>query len=577
MKGLMKYIKPHVLYIALTLVIKMIASLTELLIPMLLKSIIDEAVPARDHRGIFLLGGGMLACAAACLAFNFFANRMSAVSAGRITKSIRRDLFSKLGSLSSAQLDSLTIPSAVSRLTSDTYNVNQMLARIQRMGIRAPIMLIGGIAITMSMDPILALILLAMLPVIGVVVFFVTKKSVPLYTESQSVLDGMVSTLRENITGVRVIKALGKTEHEKERFDSVNRRLYDVDKRVGGIMAVTNPVSAAVLNVGLTLVVLVGAYRINAGSTEAGVIVAFLNYFTIIHMAMLGVTRIFIMLSKGEASAKRVSEVLAIEGGLAVDESLPVVRHGCHIEFDRVSFSYNKVRDNLREVSFRLGRGDTLGIIGATGSGKSTLINLLLRMYDPDRGCIRIDGRDLRSIPADELKCKFGVVFQNDFIMADSIYENIRYFRDIDRTEIERASRAACADDYISGYPEGFDHVLAQNGNDLSGGQRQRLLITRALASDPEILILDDASSALDYATDAKFRASLAREYSDTTQLIVTQRVSSVMHAELIMMLDDGEIVGMGTHAELMEQCAEYKKIADIQLGAMSAGGESDG
>jgi ATP-binding cassette subfamily B protein len=253
------------------------------------------------------------------------------------------------------------------------------------------------------------------------------------------------------------------------------------------------------------------------------------------------------------------------------------VRHDCHIEFDSVSFSYNKVRENVKDVSFRLGKGETLGIIGATGSGKSTLINLLLRMYDPDEGCVRIDGKDIRSLSSDELRCKFGVVFQNDFIMADSIYENVRYFREIERAEIERAARVACAEEYISNYPEGFDHVLAQNGNDLSGGQRQRLLITRALAQDPEILILDDASSALDYATDAKFRAALAEEYGDTTQIIVTQRVSSVMHAELIVMLDDGQIVCMGTHAELMESCEQYRKIADIQLCAMSAGGEANG
>ncbi len=577
MKGIIKYIRPYVAYIAFTLIIKTVASVTELFIPFLLKTIIDEAVPAGDSKQIFMLGGGMLFCAAACLTLNFLANRMSAISAGRITKTLRHDLFSKIGELSSAELDGLTIPSAVSRLTSDTYNINQMLARIQRMGVRAPIMLVGGVIITMSMDVTLSLVLIAMLPIISVVVYFVTKKSVPLYTESQGELDSMVSTLRENITGVRVIKALAKTEYEKERFDRVNRRLYDVDRRVGSIMAITNPVSSAVLNVGLTFVVLVGAFRINSGATDAGVIVAFLNYFTIIHMAMLGVTRIFIMLSKGEASAKRVSSVLDMKGGLEVDDSLPIVRKGAHIEFDGVTFSYNKVRPNAENISFMLGRGQTLGIIGATGSGKSTLINLLLRMYDPDEGCVRIDGRDLRSFEPKELKSKFGVVFQNDFIMADSIYENIRYFRDIDEDSIRHAARIACAEEYVNNYEDGYAHVLAQSGNDLSGGQRQRLLISRALASDPEILILDDASSALDFATDARFRAALKAEYSDTTQVIVTQRVSSIMNADLIIVLDDGKIAGIGRHEQLLETCGIYRQIADIQLSVATQGGDQRG
>lgn len=573
MKGILKYIRPYVPYISATVFIKTIASVTELFIPLLLETIIDNAVPEKDTAAIYFLGAAMLLCALVCLALNFVANRMSAVSAGKITKSLRTDLFAKIGELSAAELDSLTIPSAVSRLTSDTYNINQMLARIQRIGIRGPIMLVGGIIITMSMDIVLSLVLVAMLPIISVVVYAVTKKSVPLYVESQTVLDGMVSTLRENITGVRVIKALAKTEHEKQRFDSVNRRLYDVDRRVGSIMALTNPVSAAVLNIGLTMVVLLGAFRINSGAAEAGVIVAFLNYFTIILNAMLGVTRIFIMWSKGEASAKRVSAVLEMRGGLDVDTTLPQNNSGAHIEFDRVSFSYNKISNNADNISFKLYHGQTLGIIGATGSGKSTVIKLLLRAYDPDSGCVRIDGIDLRSIEPKELKSKFGVVFQNDFIMADSIYENIRYFRDIDEKSIKKAARIACADEYIEAYEDGYEHVLSQSGNDLSGGQRQRLLISRALASDPEILILDDASSALDYATDAKFRKALASEYSSTTSVIVTQRISSIMHADLIIVLDEGKIAGIGTHAELLCSCDIYKEIADIQL-SVEGGGE---
>ncbi len=575
MKGILKYIKPYYLYIALTLAIKTVGSVTELFIPFLLKKIIDDAVPAENAEDIYMFGCGMLLCALACLVLNFIANRMSAVSAGRITETLRHDVFSKISRLSAAELDSLTVPSAISRLTSDTYNINQMLARIQRIGVRGPILLIGGIIITLSLDTVLALVLVCMLPIISIVVYYVTKKSVPMYTESQEELDSMVSTLRENITGVRVIKALSKTEYEKERFDRVNRRLFDVDHRVGAVMAITNPVSTAVLNIGLTLVVLFGAFRINSGATQSGVIVAFLSYFTIILNAMLGVTRIFIMWSKGEASAKRVSAVLEMDGGLKTVSDCDIRHSDAHIVFENVSFSYNKVMPNAKDISFELYHGQTLGIIGATGSGKSTVLNLLLRFYDTDKGNIYIDGRDIRSIPEEELRARVGVVFQNDFIMADTVYENIRYFRDIPRDQIERAARAACAHEYITSHEEGYERVLAQAGNDLSGGQRQRLLISRALAADPDILILDDASSALDYATDAQLRKNLSEQFANTTSVIVTQRVSSIMYADLILVMDDGGVAGIGTHQALLESCPIYREIADIQLSV--EGGECNG
>lgn len=575
MKGIAKYIKPYTFFIILTVVIKTVASLTELFIPHMLEKIIDDAVPSGDRKRIFVYGGMMLVFALICLVTNFVANTMSAISSGKITRAVRRDLFKKLSHLSSAELDWLTIPSAVSRLTSDTYNINQMLSRIQKMGIRGPIMLIGGIVITLLMEPVLSLVLIFTLPIISFVVIKVTKKSVPLYQESQAELDNMVSTLRENITGVRVIKALGKSEYEKERFNRVNRRLYNVDTRVGGVMALTNPVTSAVLNIGLALVVLVGAFRVNSGEIRIGVIIAFLNYFTIILHAMLGVTRIFIMWSKGEASAKRISEVLAMQGGLSVIEMPDSENEDAHIEFRNVTFSYNKVKNNLHNVSFKLGRGQTLGIIGATGSGKSTLINLLLRSYDVDSGEIYIGKKNIKTMEPDALRGLFGVVFQNDFIMADTISENIRYFRDVDEMSITRAAKVACADEFIENYPEKYDHVLSQRGNDISGGQKQRLLIARALAKDPDILILDDASSALDYATDARFRRALRENYRDTTSVIVTQRISSIMHADVVLMLDDGCVIGMGTHEQLLESCDKYREIAEVQLSAM--GGAANG
>ena len=566
MEKLEKYLRPYWWYIALSMFIKFLGAAAELTIPYLMEIILDYKVPAGSRRDIYLYGGLMLLCAAACLGFNVIANRMSAVSSGKITRAIRHDLFAKLESFSPRQMDSLTTSSAVSRLTSDTYNINQLLARTQRLGIRAPILLLGGIAMMVSMDGLLSLVLIALLPVIGIVVYYVTRISVPLYTKQQTVLDRVVGTVQENITGIRVIKALSKTDYEKERFRKVNQELTDIDRKAGSVSAITNPTSTLVLNLGLTLVVVVGAYRVNGGAVRSGVIVAFLQYFTMILNAMLGITRIFVMFSKGQASANRVAAVLRAPEDLTVLPETQPEPDAPHIAFRDVTFSYNGRKPDLQHISFSLEHGQTLGIIGATGSGKTTLLLLLLRLYDPDSGTILIDGRDIRTIPPEVLREKFGVVFQNDFVAEGTAGDNIRFFRPIGDDAMAAAAEHAQAD-FLRERPEGMEREVQVRGNNLSGGQKQRLLIARALASNPEILILDDASSALDYATDARLRQALYRNYGDTTTVVVAQRVSSLRHADLILVLDDGQTIGAGTHEALMESCEEYRSIAMTQMG----------
>ena len=566
MLKLERYIRPYWGYIGLTVLIKLMGAVFELLIPWLMEIMLDHKVPAGDQAAIFLYGGLMLLCAAMCLCSNVLANRMSAKSSGRITRAIRHDLFNKLQHLSARQLDELTVSSAESRLTSDTYNVNQLLARIQRLGIRAPILLIGGIAMTMSMDWALAMILLAMLPVIAVVVYFVTKTSVPLYTEQQTVLDGVVRTLQENITGIRVIKALSKTEYEKQRFHDVNTKLTKVDMKAGIITAITNPVSSLTLNLGLTLVVVLGAWRVNSGEILSGVIVAFLQYFTMILNAMMGVTRIFVMWSKGEASAKRVAEVLSLPEDLTVMAAGEGETNAPHIEFRNVSFSYTGIGKNIDNLSFTLNHGQTLGILGPTGSGKSTIVSLLLRLYDPDSGSILLDGQDIRTIPEKGLRSRFAAVFQNDFLAEGTISDNIRFFRDIAQEDLVRAAQDAQAE-FIEEKEGGMNAEVSVRGNNLSGGQKQRLLIARALAGKPEILILDDASSALDYRTDADLRRALRQNYRNTTTVLIAQRISSLRHADLILVLSDGCVIGAGNHDQLMQNCDEYRIIAETQMG----------
>ena len=566
MAQLKRYLQPYWLYMIFAMLIKLLGAVLELQIPDLMESILDEKVPAGDLRSIYLFGGLMVLCAFGCLALNIIANRMSAISSGKITKAIRHDLFQKLENLSARQMDELTISSAESRLTSDTYNINQLLARLQRIGIRAPILLLGGVFMMLRMDATLSLILIALLPIIALVTYLVTKTSLPLYTRQQSVLDRVVRTVQENITGIRVIKALSKTDYEKKRFHTVNAELTAVDQKAGTVSAITNPTASLTLNLGLTLVVLVGAFRVNNGQMKPGVIVAFLQYFIMILNAMLGVTRIFVMWSKGEASAKRVAQVLQTPEDMAVAPASEVVQNPAHIEFQNVFFSYTGIGKNVDNLSFRLEKGQTLGILGPTGSGKSTILNLLMRLYDPDSGRILIDGRDIRTMPSSELRSKFGVVFQNDFIMEGTIADNIRFFRDIDEHTISTAAVHAQAE-FVQEKEGGMEFQVQVRGNNLSGGQKQRLLIARALAGNPEILVLDDASSALDYRTDAKLRLCLRENYRHTTTVLVAQRISSLRHADLILVLRDGAVIGAGTHEELMENCSEYSIIAQTQMG----------
>jgi len=563
---LMKYVKPHMWYIALTIAIKFVGTYAELWIPSIMETMLDDIVPTGNMQKIYSYGGLMLLCAAACLILNITANRMTAFSSGRITKSIRHDLFKKLQSLSARQMDELTISSAESRLTSDTYNVNNMMTRVQRMGIRAPILLVGGIIMLVQMDPVLALVMIVLLPVISIVIYAVSKKSLPLYTKQQSTLDDVVLVTQENITGIRVIKALSKTEHEKKRFDRVNTELSEISQKAGRVTAINGPATMAVMRVGLALVVLVGALRVNGGAIEPGVIIAALQYLTMIINATSGITRIFIMWTRGEASAKRVASVLELPVDMALEPQVEAEENAPHIEFRDVSFSYTGVGKNLDKLNFTLNHGQTLGILGGTGSGKSTILNLLMRLYDVDEGQILIDGKDIKTIPEAELRKKFGIVFQNDFITEGTIAHNIRFFRDLTDEQVHKAADCAQAA-FIAEKEGGMDAEVVIRGNNLSGGQKQRLLIARALAADPEILVLDDASSALDYQTDANLRRALRENYRNTTTVLVTQRVSSLQHADLILVLHDGEVIGAGKHKHLMDTCEEYQLIAKTQMG----------
>ena len=561
MKKTLVYLKPYSATAIQGLVVKFVGSIAELFLPLLLEYIIDDVVPAGDLGAVLWMGLAMLVCSLVAMFGNILANRLSVKAAANMTHDLRYDLFAKTSRLKSGQVDEITVPSLVSRLTSDSYYVNQMVARSLRLGIRAPILLIGGIILTFIIDWRLALVLLACVPFVIVAIIIITRKSIPCYFNLQRSGDDMVRAMQENISGVRVVKALSKEEYETRKFHEVSDRLARTELRANKIMSLTNPLATLILNLGLVAVIVVGALI----SSGAGVVLAFLSYFTIILNAMLGLSKIFVVLSRGIASADRIEKVLDMDERQEVEDR-PRDCEDCAVAFRDVCFSYNGVEDNLTDINFAVGKGETLGIIGATGSGKTTVINLMMRFYDVRSGGVYVDGEDVRSLPPEELRAKFGVAFQNDFLMAASVKQNIDYGRNLAEEDIKKGIECAQAQ-FVYSLEGGLEYSLAQKAANLSGGQKQRLTVARALAGNPQILVLDDSSSALDYETDAAMRKAIATEYPDTTKIIIAQRVSSVMNADKVLVLDDGRQIGYGTHAELMECCEEYRLIYRSQMG----------
>ena len=566
MKGILKYIKPYILQMVLGLIIKFTGTIMDLCLPWILAYMIDDIIPQNNVNLIFIYGVIMVICSIIAVTNNIIANRMASRVARDVTREIRHDLFVKISYFSNTQIDKYTIPSLISRMTSDTYNIQRLIGVMQRLGVRAPILLIGGVIVTLTLEPVLSLVLIATLPFVGIMVYYVSKKGVPYYSEFQMYVDKLVRIVRENIIGIRVIKALSKTEYEKSRFEKINKDTSDKEKKASIVMGISSPMMNFILNLGLSIVIIVGAFRVNSGTTEPGKIVAFLTYFTIILNAMLSITRMFVLYSKGSASAMRISEVLEEDEDIVIKNE-DYIESKYHIEFNNVSFSYNKDVNAISNINFKLKRGETLGIIGATGSGKSTIIKLLMKFYEVDEGKIRINGYGINGVDKNELHKKFGVAFQNDMIFENTIYENIKFGRDLRKEDIFRAAEYAQAKEFIENLREKYNEHLTSKGSNLSGGQKQRVLISRALAKKPEILILDDSSSALDYKTDSLLRKAINDNFKDTTTIIVAQRISSIKNADKIIVLEEGKIIGYGNHDELIKDCYVYKEISDSHMG----------
>ena len=584
MKFLWTYLRKYALRIAGVMGIKLSGTVLELLIPYVMEHLIDHVVPTRQLTSVLLWGLVMIVLALGVRFLNVNANRLSVRTAKEGAFEIRRDLFHAALNLSGSQFDQVSLPSLISRMTSDSYNVQSFMQSMQTIGIRAPIMLVGGIAITLTMDTGLASILCIMAPIMIVLVVFISLRGIPLYEQVQRGMDDIVRVMRENITGIRVVKALSREPREIRRFSSVNAETARRDIRAGLIMSLPGPVVTLFLNVGLTIVVLLGARRVNDGVTEPGVILAFLTYFNMILMGVMGLNRIFMMMSKANASARRIAEVVEKEPlllPLPAAEGARPPRPG-FIVFDHVSFNYDADSESvhsaqafagaqrqqcLADIDFVIPRGGSLGIIGATGSGKTSIVNLLMRFYDPQEGHVFVDGKDVRTLDPDDLHRRFGVVFQNDVIFADTVRENISFGRDLTEESLRSAARDAMAAEFIESYPDQYDHKAVIHGANFSGGQKQRLLIARALAAKPEILVLDDSSSALDYRTDALLRRAIREHYEPSALIVIAQRISSILSLDQIIVLDEGKIIGHGTHEQLLLTCPVYREIHETQMG----------
>lgn len=570
--------------VTICVVIKLFATLSELLLPYILEHIIDDVAPQGQLRLAVLWGLVMFAAALVCRQLNVAANHRAVDTAHKVSYDIRQELFRKTANLSGSQFDAFGLPSLISRMTSDSYNVQSAVQQLQSLCVRAPMLLIGGVAVALAMDASLATILVAMLPVLILVVFVVTAKGLPMYHQVQQRLDLVVRVMRENITGIRVVKALSKAEHEKRRFAQANQDMTDSDITAGTVMAIPSPFMQMCVNSGLALVVLIGAGRVNDGLMEPGVILAFLTYFNMINMGLMGLSRIFMTMSKAGASADRIDQILQTETDqrtLSANEALTPTGDE-FIRFEHVSFRYGEgsgdaadfageERENaLTDISFALKRGESLGIIGPTGCGKSTIISLLMRFYDVQEGGVFVDGKDVRTYQKDALRERFGVCFQNDMVFQDTLRENVRFGRDIDDAAFRAAIEDAMAAEYIDALADGPDHQAAIKGANLSGGQKQRLLVARALAADPDVLVLDDSSSALDYQTDAAMRRAIRQNHRETTLIMIAQRVSSIMGMTHILVMDNGRCVGYGTHEELLKICPAYRETYQVQMGEMA-------
>ncbi|MDQ0723811.1 ABC transporter ATP-binding protein [Paenibacillus amylolyticus] len=569
MMKLFSMLKPYRIPIIFILVLVLFQSLAELYLPTLMADIVNDGIIKGDIPYIWQIGGWMLVIAIGGTACSVIASYLSSRTAGGFAKQLRSRVFRHVENFSLQEFDKMGTASLITRTTNDITQVQNVLTMMLRMMIMAPLMCIGGIFMAVSQDAKLSTIFLVVLPVLGGAIALIGAKGLPLFKTIQKKLDRLNLVLREQLTGIRVVRSFNRGEHEKVRFNGANTELRDSSIKVNVLMATIMPVMMLVMNFSMIAILYFGGMRIDSGNMNIGALIAFIQYAMQIMFSLIMVSMIFVMIPRASASAERINEVLDMQPDLSNPEQPRGMKsmQGM-IEFDNVTFRYPGAENPaLSDISFTARSGETTAIIGGTGSGKSTLLSLIPRFYDVTEGSVRVNGTDVRELRQEDLRAKIGFVPQKAVLFTGTITENIRHGKD-DATmdEVVHAARTAQAENFITEMKEGYDSLIAQGGNNVSGGQKQRLSIARALVRRPEVYIFDDSFSALDFKTDAKLRAALKSETTEAAVLIVAQRVSTVMDADRILVMDEGRIVGSGTHKELLEHNEVYREIVSSQL-----------
>lgn len=553
-------------------IFKLTEAVFELIVPLVMAAIIDVGVKNSDTAYIFKMGGVLLLLGFVGLCCALVCQYFAAKASQGVGTMLRNDLFRHICSLSHAEIDKFGTPSLITRLTSDVNQLQLSVAMLIRLVIRAPFLAMGAIVMAMILDLKLSLIFLLATPLIVAVLYFIMSRSVPYFKTIQKKLDKVSLITRENLDGARVIRAFSKQNHENIRFENAAEDLTKTAVSVGKLSALLNPLTYVIMNLAIVAIVWFGGIRVDAGILTQGEIIAFVNYMTQILLALIVVANLVVIFTKAAACAARVNEVFETKPSVnenngaqfntSKDTDTP------KIEFKNVSFSYSQTaEETLSDISFKVQRGQTVGVIGGTGSGKSTLVSLLPRLYDTVKGEILIDGVNVKDYPFKTLHSKIGTVPQNAALISGTIADNLRWGNENATVDdMKRAAKTAQALEFIEKLPNGFDSPVLQAGKNLSGGQKQRLTIARALTGSPEILILDDSASALDFATDAALRRAIKRDTKDMTVIIVSQRVGTIKSADMIVVLDDGRIAGIGTHDKLFNECEVYREICLSQL-----------
>ncbi|MCI9077675.1 MAG: ABC transporter ATP-binding protein [Lachnospiraceae bacterium] len=569
MKELLVYIKEYTRECILGPFFKLLEACFDLAVPLVMASVIDKGIASGDKGYIFKYGGILILLAVIGLTCSITAQFFAAKAATGFAANIRYALFKHIESLSFTEMDSIGTSTMITRMTSDINQLQSGVNMALRLFLRSPFIVFGAAVMAFTIDVKAAVIFVIVIPLLAIVVFGIMLASMPLFKKVQSRLDNVMGITRQNLTGVRVIRAFNKEPAEIENFADSNEKLASMQLFVGRISALANPVTYVMVNIALIALLWTGGIQVDAGNLTQGEIVALVNYMSQILVELVKLANTIVLSTKAVACGGRVQAILAVNSSMEEGDysSVSTAEGGLEVEFEHASMMYKGAgADSVSDISFKAGPGSVTGIIGGTGSGKSTLVNLIPRFYDVSEGCVKVGGRDVKSYKMDTLRQKTGIVLQKSVLFHGTIRDNILWGNpDATDEEVIEALKAAQAWEIVQGKEKGLDYVIEQGGRNLSGGQKQRLAIARALVRKPPVLVFDDSSSALDFATEAKLRKSLQELEYNPTIFIVSQRTSSIQHADNILVLEDGVLVGQGTHEELVNNCEVYKEIYNSQ------------